>query len=168
MSTGSSPTARTCGRKKGGADTGPSPVDRRKTGSKHHILTCGNGSPLAVTLSAANSGDHLVLPELLDKVRPLRGRPGRPRRRITTLIADKDYDYPRVYDELRKRGITGYIPRRGTRDKVSGRWIIEQSLALLHQYRRLAIRWERRTDIHHGFLDLAAGLICWRRLSNRT
>ncbi len=109
-----------------------------------------------------------MLPELLDKVRPLRGRPGRPRRRITTLIADKDYDYPRVYDELRKRGITGYIPRRGTRDKVSGRWIIEQSLALLHQYRRLAIRWERRTDIHHGFLDLAAGLICWRRLSNRT
>ncbi|PPJ23780.1 IS5/IS1182 family transposase, partial [Nocardia nova] len=38
----------------------------------------------------------------------------------------------------------------------------------LHQYRRLTIRWERRTDIHHGFLDLAAALICWRRLSNRT
>ncbi|WP_085999420.1 IS5 family transposase [Nocardia takedensis] len=154
--------------KKGAPDTGPSPVDRRKTGSKHHILTCGNGLPLAITLSAANVNDHLVLPELLDRVRPLRGRPGRPRRRIATLIADKGYDYPRVYDELRQRGITAYIPRRGTHDKVSGRWIVEQSLALLHQYRRLAIRWERRTDIHHGFLDLAAALICWRRLSNRT
>ncbi|MGW4371899.1 transposase [Nocardia takedensis] len=108
-----------------------SPVDRRKTGSKHHILTCGNGLPLAITLSAANVNDHLVLPELLDNVSPLRGRPGRPRRRITTLTADKGYDYPRVYNELRQRGIAGYIPRRGTRDKVSGRWIIEQFLALL-------------------------------------
>lgn len=53
----------------------------------HHILTSGNGLPLAITLSAANVNDHLVLPELLDKVGPLRGRPGRPRRRITTLIA---------------------------------------------------------------------------------
>ncbi|WP_156370680.1 transposase, partial [Nocardia arizonensis] len=132
-----------CAGEKRGADTGPSPVDRRRTGSKHHILTCGNGLPLAITLSGANSGDHLLLPELPDKVRPLRGCPGRPRRRITTLIADKGYDYPRVHDELRRRGITGYIPRRGTRDKVSGRWIVEQSLALLHQYRRLAVRWER-------------------------
>lgn len=89
-----------------GADTGPSAVDRRKTGSKQHILPCGNGLPLAITLSAANVNDQLVLPELLDKVRPLRGPPGRPRRRITTLIADKGYDYPRVHNELRQRGIT--------------------------------------------------------------
>lgn len=122
-----------------------------------------------MTLSAANVNDHLMLPELLDRMKPLRGRPGRPRHRIQTLIADKGYDYPRVYEELRQRRITGHSPRRGTRDKVTaGRWIVEQTFALLHQYRRLAVRWERRTDIHHGFLDLAAALICWRRLSNQT
>ncbi|WP_433192180.1 IS5 family transposase [Nocardia sp. CA-107356] len=147
--------------KKRGAATGPSPVDRAKTGSKHHILTCGNGFPLAVALSAANVNDLLLLPTLLDPVRPLRGRAGQPRRRITNLIADKGNDYPSVYSALRQRHITGYIARRGTRDKVTaGRWIVEQTFALLHQYRRLAIRWERRTDIHHGFLDLAAALIC--------
>ncbi|WP_323137887.1 transposase [Nocardia sp. alder85J] len=111
----------------------------------------------------------MVLPTLLDRVRPLRGRPERPRHRLTTLIADKEYYYPSVYSALRQRPITGYIARRGTRDKVTaGRWIVEQTFALLHQYRRLAIRWERRTDVHHGFLDLAAARICWRRLSNRT
>ncbi|MFI9415110.1 transposase [Nocardia gamkensis] len=73
MSTGSSPTPRTCGRKEGGAATGPSPVDRRKTGSKHHILTCGNGLPLAVALSGANVNDHLMQPELLDRVPPISG-----------------------------------------------------------------------------------------------
>ena len=36
-----------------------------------------------------------------------------------------------------------------------------------HQFRRLAERWERRTDIHHGFLALAYGLITWRRLPHR-
>lgn len=51
----SSPTARTCGRKKGGADTGPPPVDRAKTGSKHHVLTCGNGLPLASPSRAPTS-----------------------------------------------------------------------------------------------------------------
>nr|WP_280345974.1 IS5 family transposase [Nocardia neocaledoniensis] len=155
--------------KKGGAATGPSPVDRGKTGSKHHLLTCGNGFPLVVELSAANVNDHLMLAPVLDGLRPLRGRAGPPRRRIKNLVTDKGYDYPSVYTELRQRGITGYIPRRGTRDKVTaGRWIVEQTFALLHQYRRLAIRWEHRTDIHHGFLNLGAALICWRRLSNQT
>lgn len=43
------------------------------------------------------------------------------------MIADKGYDYPRDYTELEQRRITGYIPRRGTRDKVTaGRWIVEK------------------------------------------
>ncbi len=153
----------------GGADTGPSPVDRRKTGSKHHVLTCGNGVPLAVTLSGANSGDHLMLPEPLDRVRPLRGRPGPPRRRITTLSPTRATTTRASTTNWHNDISPATSVRRGTRDKgTAGRWIVEQTLALLHQYRHLAIRWERRTDIHHGFLTLAAALICWRRLSNRT
>jgi hypothetical protein len=30
------------------------------------------------------------------------------------------------------------------------RWMVERTLAWLHQYRRLRIRWERRADIHEG------------------
>ncbi|MER6409393.1 transposase [Streptomyces viridosporus] len=40
--------------KKGGAATGPSPVDRRKTGSKHHLICDGRGTPLHVITTAAN------------------------------------------------------------------------------------------------------------------
>ncbi|MFR9753722.1 transposase [Nocardia sp. 004] len=68
-----------------------SPVARAKTGSKHHILNCDNGFPLVVTLSAANANDHVVLPDLLDRVQLLRGCPGRPRQCIRNLIADRDY-----------------------------------------------------------------------------
>lgn len=123
-------------RAKRGAATGPSLVDRGRTGSKHHLLTCGNGFPFVVELSAANVNDHRMLAPVLDDLRPLRGRPGPPRRRIKNLITDRGYDYPSAYTELQQRGVTGYTPRRGTRDKVTaGRWIVEQAFALLHQYR---------------------------------
>jgi hypothetical protein len=35
------------------------------------------------------------------------------------------------------------------------RWAVEQSIALLHWFRRLRIRWEIRDDIHEAFLSLA-------------
>jgi transposase len=61
------------------------------------------------------------------------------------------------------------IARRGT-GHGSGlgvyRWVVEQSIALLHWFRRLRIRWEIRDDIHEAFLSLACAIICWRRLRN--
>jgi hypothetical protein len=33
---------------------------------------------------------------------------------------------------------------------------------------RLAVRWERRLDIHDGLVSLACVLTCWRRLINWT
>ncbi len=44
------------------------------------------------------------------------------------------------------------------------RWVIEQTLSLLHWFRRLRIRWEIQDDIHEAFMTLAAAIICWRRL----
>jgi transposase len=32
------------------------------------------------------------------------------------------------------------------------RWPVERTLAWLHQYRRLLVRWERRPDLPEGFL----------------
>jgi hypothetical protein len=59
------------------------------------------------------------------------------------------------------------IIRRGTSHGsglgVHG-WVVEQSLALLHWFRRLRIRWKIRDDIYEGFLSLACAIICWHRL----
>jgi hypothetical protein len=72
------------------------------------------------------------------------------------------------YDE---QGTEPIIPKRKT-DGVKGlgklRYVVEQTFALLHQSRRLAVRWERRLDIHDGLVSLACALICWRRLVNWT
>ena len=42
---------------KGGSQTGPSPVDRGRRGSKQHLLVDGGGIPLAWTLTGGNRND---------------------------------------------------------------------------------------------------------------
>lgn len=44
------------------------------------------------------------------------------------------------------------------------RYVVEQAFVLLHQFKRLAVRWERRTELHDAFVSLACSLIRWRRL----
>jgi transposase len=41
----------------GGEKTGPSPVDRSRSGSKHHVVACGRGTPLACSLTGGNRND---------------------------------------------------------------------------------------------------------------
>nr|WP_234323557.1 IS5 family transposase [Streptomyces sp. NRRL F-2580] len=153
--------------KKGGVDTGPSPVDRRKTGSKHHLICDGRGTPLKVITTAANVNDVTQTLALVDGIPPVAGRPGRPRRRPDALLGDKGYDSNPNREELRKRRILPVISRKGA-PNIKGmgklRYVVEQTFALLHQFKRLAVRWERRTELHDALVSLACSLICWRRL----
>jgi len=41
---------------------------------------------------------------------------------------------------------------------------IERTIAWLHQYRRLRVRYERRDDIHEAFLAIGYSLICLKLL----
>ncbi|WUQ01488.1 IS5 family transposase [Streptomyces sp. NBC_00247] len=153
--------------RKRGADTGPSPVDRRKTGSKHHLICDGRGTPLKVITTAANVNDVTQTLALVDGIPPVAGRPGRPRRRPEALLGDKGYDSNAHRDELRRRRILPVISRKGS-PNIKGigklRYVVEQTFALLHHFKRLAVRWERRTELHDAFVSLACSLICYRRL----
>ena len=151
----------------GGANTGPSPVDRRKTGSKHHLICDGKGTPFKVITTTANVNDVTQTLALVDGIPPVAGHHGRPRRRPDSLLGDKGYDSNPNRRELRKRRILPVISRKGA-PNIKGlgklRYVVEQTFALLHQFKRLAIRWERRTELHDAFVSLACALICWRRL----
>jgi hypothetical protein len=41
---------------------------------------------------------------------------------------------------------------------------VERTIAWLHQYGRLRIRYERRDDIHEAFLAIGRSLICLKLL----
>ena len=149
---------------KGGEATGPNPVDRGRAGTKHHLLVDRWGLPLAATISAANVHDSKLFEEIVDSVDPIKGRRGRPRKRPDKLHADKGYDFPRCRRFLHRRGVKVRIARRGvdSSEKLGRhRWVVERTFAWLYRFRRLTVRYERRTDIHQAFLDLACFLICY-------
>jgi transposase len=58
----------------GGEKTGPSPVDRRKLGSKVHVLVDAKGIPLAIRLTGANSHDITQLIPLVDDIPKVKGK----------------------------------------------------------------------------------------------
>jgi transposase len=43
--------------------------------------------------------------------------------------------------------------------------VVERTLAWLNRFRRLAIRYERRADIHDAFMILGCALICLNQIS---
>ncbi|MEU6171623.1 IS5 family transposase [Streptantibioticus parmotrematis] len=146
---------------------GPSPVDRARSGSKHHVIVDRHGTPLAVTLTRGNRHDVTQLLPLLDAIPAIRGLRGRPRRRPRRLFADRGYDFDKYRRLLRKRGIKPMIARRGIAHgsgfgKV--RWVVGRAFAWLHQFKRLRTRYETRADLHLGLLQLACSIICLRKL----
>ena len=66
---------------KGGPATGPSPVDRGKTGSKHHVIVDAHGIPLAAITTGGNRNDVTPLIPLIEAIPPIRGKRGQPLRR---------------------------------------------------------------------------------------
>ncbi len=150
-----------------GKKTGPNPTDRRKAGSKHHILTDARGIPLTAILTRANRHDITQLLPLVDAIPPLRGCPGRPLRKPRLIQGDRGYDSQPHRDALQRRGIQTQLAKRRT-PHGSGlgrtRWVVERTLAWLHRFRRLNMRYERRACVHEAFLMLGCSLICWNFL----
>ncbi|MFJ3222732.1 transposase [Streptomyces sp. NPDC086783] len=97
----------------------------------------------------------------------IRGLRGRPRHRPLRLFTDRGYDYDKYRRLLRARGITPKFARKGTAHG-SGlgktRWVVEQTFAWLHQFKRLRIRYGIRDELHLALLQLACSVICLRRL----
>jgi transposase len=149
----------------GGAQTGPSPVDRSKLGSKIELITDAHGVPVVLGVCAANHNDNLDTIKLIDRVPPIAGVRGRPRRRPERLQGDRGFDDEDDRQQLRKRGIIPLLAKRRT-EHGSGlgkfRWFIERTNSWLRGCRRIRVRYDRIPAIYYSFLKLAAALICFR------
>lgn len=153
----------------GGAQTGPNPTDRGKSGTKRHLLTDRRGAPVSVAVSGAHRHDMKAAPALLDAVAVVRPepRPYRPQH----LCADKGYDYPETEAAMRERGYRPHIRRRGetppcdARRHKPKRWVVERSHSWLNRFRRLLIRWEKKAENYLALLHFACALIVYRLIS---
>ena len=151
----------------GGEATGPSPVDRRKSGTKPTLMVDPSGVPLAIRTAGANASDHRqILPLVLDFPR-VGGTPGRPKELPDDLYADRGYDSEAARAFLRWLGIEPHIAKRRT-PHGSGlgkvRWVVERTISWFKGLRRLRVRYDRLGVIMDAWATLAASVICFRVL----
>ena len=124
-----------------GAPDRASPVDRARTGSKHHLITDAAGIPLAISLTGGNRNDVTQLLPLIDAVGPVRGQ-ARPsaQARNDGCSPTAAMTTTSTAASCGKRGVKPVIARRGT-EHGSGlgreRWVVERTFAWLHNLRRL-------------------------------
>jgi hypothetical protein len=131
------------------------------------------GIPLAATVSAANVNDVTMLVATVAAC-PLPGY-GAGGKQPGELYADRAYDSDAHEDLLRWMGIEPRFAQRGE-PHGSGlgkvRYVVERTIAAVHQNRRLKVRYERRSDIHQAFLtpspaSRSAGIDSGRRLRGK-
>jgi transposase len=133
-------------------------------GTTTHLLVDGNGSPIAFTSTPANGDERQQVEPLMDRVEKhiksvlVKGI-------VPILEADKGYDAEQLRDKLLKRRIFPWICRRKKpgkeAEKVQSilkriRWKVERAIAWLQRkFRRLAVRWERKSRYWKGFLTFS-------------
>ena len=152
----------------GGERCGPNPTDRAKQGTKRSLLCEGEGVPIGVEVAGANVNDFKLLASTIARI-PIE-RPQPTEARPQGLCLDKGYDYPEVYEFVAEFGFTAHLPYRGEQASAikreagfrARRWVVERTHSWLNRFRRILIRWEKRTDTYLAMLHLACGLIAWR------
>ena len=155
----------------GGEATGPSPVDRAKSGTKRSVLSEGRGAPVAVVGAGANAPDQTLALATRDAI-PVE-RPARGVNRLQPLRLDAGYDSAEVVAGVRARDyLLPLRPPAKTPLEVAPetkpparRWVVERTHAWHNKFRRLLVWWERKLDHYYAMIDLASVLIIWRIIS---
>src|ERR1041385_6290804 len=99
--------------------TGPNPTDRGKLGTKRHVLTDGQGIPLSIVITAANTHDMKAAISTLDNI--VVKRPSHKMCKMKqNLCPDKGYDFQGIHNEDIKKGYYLHIRHRGEQSTTKG------------------------------------------------
>lgn len=122
--------------------------------------------PIGLAIGGANIHDQKLLFQTLDSI-PVR-RPQRSGRR-QNLCGDLGYDCEPLRKRLRRRRYKPHIKSRGqerlekrSRGKRARRWVIERVASWLNRYRRILVRWEKKSANYEALLHFVFAHILWR------
>lgn len=138
--------------------------------SKIHLRCEGNGLPITFLLTVGERHEAVVFEQLMQQGAVKRAGAGRPRLRPRRVVGDKGYSSGAVRRYLRRRGIRLTIARkvnerqRGKFDKsiYRQRNLVERCFNRLKQFRRIATRYEKKTENYLAMLTLAS-ILLWLR-----
>jgi putative transposase len=122
----------------------------------------------------ANRHDQRLLEPTLKSI-PIK-RPKASAQRPQALCLDRGYDSPPVHDLAFEHGYTPHIRTRGEEitEKLrtpgwrARRWVVEATHSWLNRNRAILIRWSKKDENHLALLQLASGLIAFKKANLAT
>lgn len=168
----------------GGGATGPNPTDRGKSGTKRSLLVDGRGAPIGLVVSGANRHDSPLLGPTLDSI-PVE-RPEPTEAEPQNLSLDNGYQGKPSEKLAQEHGYSLHRPaptekqekgKKGKKQsnwrsklqvkrepgKKARRWVVEVAHSWINRFRRLLVRWEKKTRNYLSMLYFACAIICWRK-----
>lgn len=133
------------------------------------MLVDRDGGPLGVVIAGANVPDCKLLDETIEAV--VVERPG-PEEVEQNLCLDAGYDNAPTRGVVEAHGYIEHIrparegsrPRRRPGRRKARRWVVERTLAWMSKCRALLVRYDKHDENYLGLIQLACGLLWYRRL----
>jgi len=84
------------------------------------------------------------------------------------LCLDKGYDYPEIKRESNKRRYMPHIRHRGVEKELieyaTKRWVVERTNSWHNRFRKLLVRYEKKSENYLALVCLACCIIVYRRI----
>ena len=125
------------------------------------------GAPLSIVVCAANVHDVKMLARMLDaKVYEA------PVNTEENLCLDAGYTGKTHHRTVKERGYVPHVRSRGeekkerTRnpDRKPRRWIVEVAHSWFNRFRKILVRFEKKSSNYLALLQFAAAIICYRKI----
>ena len=137
-------------------------------GTKRSLLVDRNGLPLSVVLDGANRHDIKLLEATLDGMVVVRPEPTPEQPQNISL----DAAYVGSEELLKERGYIIHIRPRGEEKKElernpdfkAKRWVVEVTHSFMNRFRKLLVRYEKKTENYLALIEFACAIIVWRKL----
>jgi putative transposase len=151
--------------------TGHNPTDRGKLGTKRHVLTDGQGIPLSIVITAANTHDMKAAISVLDNI-VVKRPSSKINKERQNLCLDKGYDFREIENGVIKKGYLPHIPHRGeqsiTKDdnhhSKRRRWVVERTNSWHNRFRKLLVRYEKKIENYFALVCLSCCILIYRRI----
>ncbi len=134
---------------------------------KKSLVVEADGGPLGIVVAGANVPDAQLLAATLEAI--VLERPPIEEGYEQHLALDKGYDNDTGWGACLDHDYIPHIalirderPPRPTRHRPR-RWVVERTLGWLSMCRGILIRWEKKAANYLGLLQLACGLLWFRR-----
>lgn len=133
-------------------------------------MTDAEGLPLVVKITPANTRDDTMTETLVASMPRIQGPRGRPRGKPKVLQGDAGYGSAATRKLVGQRGIKPLLaPLCKARAHGSGlgktRYVVERTLSWFGNFRRLKLCYEKTGSHFQAFHDLAAAMICFKRIA---